>query len=280
MINIYSLSQGGEREDQDSQKSLFKDIETKLHQEKSKHSFNTLLTDRDLKILQFCSEMKFASLEALFEKFFALRIDGDPASSVSWTRKRLSQLEKASFLKGVYSFSERQRYYTGTMKAYFALKQVCTSQYLVRPTVGFDQRTFFHDKTVLLMRINFEKSHQCQNWISERQIRGAKELNDWFGAGYVPDGIVHSSNGVRSAFELEIAVKSKKRYSDKIKRYIKLLRNSNRSLIDLVHFVCARDSVLEILKTETRLYPDLFLIEPLSKYELLGKTNITNKKGN
>lgn len=230
------------------------------------------LFPRDLEIIRFVSEMKFAPLDMIFAKFFRRTVFGETAVSLAWTRRRLSQLERAGFIEGLYSFSERTRLYRGKMKGYYALKQVYPESELVKPIEGFDQRTFRHDLMVSEFRVWCEENLGIRSWYSEKLIKSASGMSAWFGSEYIPDGIYElSSTGERLAFELELSVKAKSRYQDKIRKYIQIMRDKEKSPIGRVHFVCEEESVIKRLELETRLYPELFIIEPLGKYPI-GKT--------
>ncbi len=86
---------------------------------------------------------------------------------------------------------------------------------------------------------------------------------------YIPDAIYVDPAGVRVAFELEIAVKAKSRYQEKIKKYVQLMRSSNpqQKVFDRVQFVCAKDAVAKFLIKETRIYGDLFQILTVDEFE-------------
>jgi len=255
--------------------------EVPIGAEKETKSRSIELTDRDFELMRFILEMKFASGELLFQRFFKVTLSKHESRSRAWSQRRLQQLEKSNLIRGAHSFSERVRYFTCTKNGYYAIRQVYPQDHHVRPCVELDQRSFYHDKTIVKLRLQLEESGLATSWISERILRaGAKDCGGLKGR-WVPDGIYETPLGQKVAFELEVSQKSREAYRTKIRSYANILKQSEDRLpFGKVHFVCARDSVLEILKTETRLYPDLFLIEPLSKYELLGKTNINNKKGN
>lgn len=228
--------------------------------EKRTSAKNIVLTERDFEILEFIMDMKFAGIEEVFEKFFKITMSNESAKSSEWARKRLCQLEKANFLKSVRSFSENTRYYVTTFKAYYALTQFNPEKFVSKPSGGFDQRTFLHDRGVLRARLHLESLRLVKLWLSDRKLKSSTELAGGLQVQYIPDAIYVTPVGVRVAFELEIAVKTKSRYQDKIKKYVQLMRSVNmqHKVFDRVQFVCAKDTVAKFLAKETRIYGELF----------------------
>lgn len=241
--------------------------------EKRTSAKNIVLTERDFEILEFIMDMKFAGIEEVFERFFKITMSNESAKSSEWARKRLCQLEKANFLKSVRSFSESTRYYVTTFKAYYALTQFNPEKFVSKPSGGFDQRTFLHDRGVLRARLHLESLRLVNLWLSDRKLKSSTELAGGLQVQYIPDAIYITPAGVRIAFELEIAVKAKGRYQDKIKKYVQIMRstNSQHKVFDRVHFVCAKETVAKFLIKETRIYGELF--------EVVTAENFFAKKG-
>ena len=111
--------------------------------------------------------MKFASIEDAFEKFIAVNLNKSPSVSSAWAKKRLSQLEKANFSKGVKSFSEATKYNLATKKCYTTLSRITSEEFISKPFLCLDQRTFFHDRAVLKIRNALEKKGWIAKWHSE-----------------------------------------------------------------------------------------------------------------
>ncbi|MGE0632250.1 MAG: hypothetical protein AB7O96_07570 [Pseudobdellovibrionaceae bacterium] len=79
-----------------------------------------------------------------------------------------------------------------------------------------------------------------------------------------PDGVYKSPSGKLIAFEYEIAQKSKRRYQDKIRRYVDCVRNTSdddRPKYDHIRIICEKKSVWNVLQKGTALYSDYFTIE-------------------
>lgn len=226
-----------------------------------------MLTERDLEILEFIIDMKFSSVQAVFKKFFQKTRSETEAKSQAWAQKRLFQLEKAKFLTAVYNFADRTKYYSGTFKSYYALKNLNPQLMLLKPTGSIDQRTFSHDKTVLDLRVLLEESGKSTLWISERKLKAQPELVQGLSPKYIPDGIYLTPSGEKIAFELEISTKAKERYREKVRRYVYLLRSSqSEKPFHRIQFVCATDIVRKHIERETKLYPQFFSVESLNQY--------------
>lgn len=229
---------------------------------------NVILTNRDFEILEFIMDMKFSGVDEVFEKFFKVTLSNEQAKSSLWAKKRLMQLEHSKFLKSVRPFSESMRCFTTTFKAYYALTQYNPEKFVSKPTGGFDQRTFQHDRGVLRARLFLESTGQANNWFSDRKLKSSTDFTGGLAVQYIPDAIYVNSKKTRVAFELEIAVKAKSRYQEKIKKYVQLMRSANpqHRIFDRVQFVCAKDTVTKFLLKETKIYGDLFQVTSIGDF--------------
>lgn len=234
---------------------------------KTTKSRAVILSDRDLTILEFLLDMKFASLKDIFERFFSVTLQGEPARSNEWAIRRLQQLEKAQLVKSVHSFSERRRYFIATLKAYRAVTDRKPMGFVSKPLQTIDLKTFLHDKMVLESRIILENQRAATCWVSDRKLRSSAELAGGLSKKYIPDGI-YTEDNIKTAIEIEIAVKSKVRYQDKIKKYVQLMRSQDvkHKTFDRVLFVCAKDNIFEFLSKETKIYGDLFEVNHFNDF--------------
>ncbi len=241
---------------------------------------NIILSERDYEVLAFILDMKFASVQEVYEKFFKnFDIDGNEFGFF-YAKKRLVHLEQCGFLKSTKEFFNSKRLFFGTMRSYIILSNLYPDKVLVRPQGSIDGRTIFHDYLLLGLRLQLESSKKITSWLSDRKLRCFPELAGGLTGGYVPDGIYTMPDGTNIAFELEIALKGKDKYREKVRKYICLL-NSSREVkpFSKVHFVYAKNIVGEHLNRETKLYPEHFTIEPLSNF-ISPKTNINlTRKG-
>lgn len=242
---------------------------------KTKKSRGIILSERDLSILLFLLDMKFASIKDIFEKFFSVTLEGEVAKSNVWTIGRLQQLEKAGLIKSVHSFSDRRKYFMATVKAYRVVSERMDLDLISKPLNTIDLNTFEHDKAVLESRIILENKRAATCWISDRQLRSSAELAGGLTAKYIPDGIYTNIENVRVAIEIEIAIKSRSRYQDKIKKYLQVMRSQNvkHKTFDRVLYICDRERTVEYLRKETKIYGDLFEIK--SYKDFFGKSRIS-----
>jgi hypothetical protein len=228
------------------------------------------IVERDLKVLDFILDMKFATASEVYEKFFArspyLPQVGHPTK---WTKRRLMQLTRSGFLKSTIGIGVQELVYFATFKAFYLLNSFSPSELRPKPTSSLDLRTFVHDRELLLLRMEYERRYGDVAWISDRRLKqGFGETLGIFGTD-VPDAVLKLPEVGLVALELEIATKSRVRYREKISRYVRLIRESRAKPngIKKVMYVCHRKPVFEILCDETRIYGGLFevcLVEPLS----------------
>ena len=79
----------------------------------------------------------------------------------------------------------------------------------------------------------------------------------------------NSVSGKLIAFEYEIAQKPKKRYQDKIRKYVNCIRQNNfesSPKFDHVHIVCEKVYVYKMLLNFTAIYKNYFTIEMSSDF--------------
>ncbi|MFV8250496.1 replication-relaxation family protein [Bdellovibrio bacteriovorus] len=234
--------------------------EVKEKKKKVRKGYSVILTPRDLEILEFILDMKFASIEDIFEKFFKVTLAGEEAKSNEWAVRRLQQLAKAGYLKGVHSFSERTKFYLATIKAYQEVSRNKPEEEVLKPSRVIDHRTFDHDRLVLEARIMLENKRAASCWVSDKKLRSSTELSGGLTLSNVPDGIYKSENGQKVAFEIELSKKSPKEIISKIKRYVSMMRSENSKVrvFDRVVYVCAKKYSYDLLVRETKIYGDLF----------------------
>lgn len=234
----------------------------KPKKEKYKKSGSVLLSERDYLIIEYVLDMKFATVQDIFEKFFKITLSQEPAKSDEWAIRRLQQLTKAGYLTSVHSFSERRKYYLGTQKGYSIIDKVKPEADVSKPCKGIDHHTFNHDKKVIEARIILENQRAATSWISDKKLRSNKELAGGLLLSNVPDGLFRTPEGKRIALEIEATTKTKAIYQAKIKKYVSMMRSkdSKVNVFDKVLYVIAKPWVLDFLTKETKIYGDLFEI--------------------
>lgn len=231
---------------------------------KKQNDYRVVLSHRDLEVLEFIIDMKFASLAEVFEKFFShVGSDQTVTSSTEWARKRLRQLEAAGLLGADYGIGLRERVYFATQKGYYAVNSISPEKMLVKPTGSLDLRTFVHDRELLLVRLEYERKYENLVWISDRKLRQGQGPKLGFSARYVPDALVEIPGLGNVALEIEIAIKSKARYRGKIQSYVRTIRESRNRTDGLqkVIFRCLKKACFEAIKSECAIYQEMFEVE-------------------
>jgi hypothetical protein len=75
---------------------------------------NIILSERDYEILSFIFEMKFASLDQVYQKFFKSFGPAGEEFGFYYGKKRLVQLEQCGFLKSTKEFFNSKRLFWPT----------------------------------------------------------------------------------------------------------------------------------------------------------------------
>lgn len=239
--------------------------ETKTTSSKNKpleFNENVFLTARDLAIISYVSEMKFASLQDLHFKFFKTLKNGNESNSMWWARERLSTLEKDGFIERKYAFDERVSYYLGTMKGYKTLQLRRPEGLAVRPVDKINHNTFNHDKLVIEIRNKMEAMGEVKQWYSDRMLFCFPELNSHVDKWNQPDGIYINQNDEGVALEVEISRKTNEHYREKIKKYISIIRkqDSPSGSIKKVLYVTANTSTHNAIQADIKLFQQYFTI--------------------
>jgi hypothetical protein len=94
----------------------------------------------------------------------------------------------------------------------------------VRPLTEIDVRTFEHDRRIVEARLALERLGRAVNWAPERRLKSELALNMGLPRQYQPDAIYWNKLQEPMAFELEVSVKGKDRYADKIRKYVDVIR--------------------------------------------------------
>ena len=254
----------------------FKIENIKNTNQKQNLKYNLILTERDLEIIKFICEMKFSSIDEIYFKFFKTLKNGSESKSKWWARERLTDLVKSNYLTKLYSFSGRKAYYLGSVKGYLKTLKCCPSDFLVKPLMKIDHATFEHDKLVLQIRLQYEASQKITRWVSDRKLQSIQGIHSILGEGNTPDGIYTTAENEKIAFELELSVKAKARYEQKIRKYISIIRDhkDNIEAFKKVHFIVASDVAYKYLVQYSKLYKDFFVIEKINISDLKSEVLI------
>ncbi len=238
-----------------------------------KKNINIQLTERDLEILSFCLEMKFADLATLHQKFFSNLKSGEPSKSYWWARERLALLKQHGFLETKRVAFTGVSFYLATEFAHRALASRLHERNFVQPITEIDIRTFEHDLRVLAARVALERLGRAARWVSERQLKADRTLTAGLERAYMPDGIYWNKRNEMMAFELELASKTQDRYADKISKYVDVIRQNetSRSGFMGVLFVVVHEPVFQRLSELTNRYEGRFRVEKYN--ELITTSN-------
>jgi hypothetical protein len=217
------------------------------------------LTERDLEILGFLLEMKFATVKDLQQKFFRKRKDGNQSTSEWYTRERMGLLYKHGLVNSVRFRFTDYKYFVATKSAFNILEgHLKTDGCYTKPLRKVDIRTFEHDSLVMKLRLKLEETEEIRHWQSERSLK--RQLfaeNQNLIRDYIPDGIYENQHGERVAFELELTMKSKEKYRQKVAKYHRIVarRDPNPPLsFERVRFICSSPGILEALQRESKIY--------------------------
>lgn len=183
------------------------------------------LTERDLEILGFLLDQKFASLEQVYFRFFDIRKSAAEAlpKGLHVTRQRLQILRRAGLVSTAKVFSEAKSLYLLTASGFQVFQSKKPQDAFAKPMLTVDFRNYEHDTKVNDCRIALERTGRVMKWISERRVRiqGFESQYSWseLPKEIVPDGIFISSKGERIAFEIEASHREKRRFVAKREAY-------------------------------------------------------------
>ena len=215
--------------------------------------FHFRLTERDLNLLEFLLDQKFASLEQIYFRFFDVRQLSTELlpNNLFVTRQRLQVLRKADLIKTEKVFSEAKSLYLLTYLGYQILQSKRPEAAYATPTKSMDFRSYEHDTRVNDCRIAIEKTGKVMAWLSERKIRmkgfTSEFAYDKLPKEIVPDGIFVSSKGERIAFEIECTHRQKRRFEEKKRAYLSVM-GGREALIQRVFWVGFNERIFEDLK--------------------------------
>lgn len=238
---------------------------------KRKHSYklDLHLTDRDFLIFRFLLDMKFASKEAIAEKFFWPKSQKPDEKTLFKTRDRLYKLQLHKWILPIQFPGSAKNYFQATWKAYYEVLKTNPQDSLPKPLGTPDYKCFEHDKLVLESRLLLERIHGIKAWVSDKSLRVALgSLKSQSSDFNIPDGIYLTSDNQKVAFEFERVQKSKTDYREKIRNLVRTIRLPSKAFLDFekIHFVCQTNAIFEFLKKETEIYGDLFQIQRSSEF--------------
>ncbi|MDZ4660046.1 MAG: hypothetical protein SGJ18_00360 [Pseudomonadota bacterium] len=246
----------------------FEEISEVKRKLKEKEQKRIVLSQRDFDVLNFILEMKFASVDEVYRKFFKTIDSQGKEMGFHYAKKRLVQLAGSDFLKSTKAFSESKRLFFATRRALSALREIYPGHEFARPSGSIDSRTIVHDYLLLKLRLVLEEKGEVVHWLSDRTIKVQTGILSHLGEAYSPDAVITHRDGSKTALEFEIAVKAKSRYQEKIKRYVAWIREHRQdpSAFTRVHYVVMSPTTQRHLEHFSGIYSDLFKIELADGY--------------
>ena len=238
-------------------KITLKEIRKSFRKALSTQTFETLLQERDYAIMRFILEQKFASLEAIYFRFFDVRKHlKDPLPKNFWTtRQRLSKLRKYALLRTEKVLSSGKAHFLLTPLGYKVVKDYLDESVVIKPAKSIDFSLYEHDVRVSMLRAFLERKGKANRWHSEKWLKGnvfyVKKYGHKFSKDLRPDAIFINSKGERIALELEMSRKGSRRLEEKIRLYDELLKpyqglslsSSRPKILDKVWVVVTTPSV-------------------------------------
>ena len=228
-------------------------IEVKKRVREKKSTVGFRLTDRDYDIFGFLLDQKFASLEALYFRFFDARQSptAELPDHLRVARQRLGILKRAGLVTDERVYSDPKSLMLLTEAGHHVFKMRRDEDAYALPVASVDFRNYEHDQAVNYCRVAIERMGKSMRWYSERRLRmqGFKVpgVDVRLPKGIVPDAIFISSKGERVAFELEYTHRKKSRYQAKVSEYQSVMGGS-QPLIHRVLFVGGNERVYRDLK--------------------------------
>lgn len=229
-----------------------------------------LIQKRDIDILKFCLEMKFADIESLNQLFF----DAEKKDMFG-ARKRVHKLELSGYLK---SFALLQgtskKFYLTTAKGCREVLKFATNKYTLNPVSKLSIVTFEHDYGVLRARLLLEKQNRAYEWEAERLLKNSS----FFASGkirreFMPDAIFKNKQGITCAFEYENKPKTTEQLNQKVLR-LKSLMDEDSPVFSAGIFVTSTESLKNKVLKITSAFPNRFVV--ISFNELLEPKNGIN----
>lgn len=235
---------------------------------KKKIQGRTKITNRDLEVMRFCLEMRFATIEQIHQQFFNKSHTGEPSNCDRWTKDRLFKLRQLDYLKLQKNFTTGQNLILPTMKSYILVRNLLYFEDLPKPIQYVDFRQFEHDRLLTDCRMHLENTQQITRWISERCLQVRTDLVQAFGSETLADGLCINSAGSAWFIELDLSLKTKDRIKKKVRRYVHLLRSEKAIFpgLESVLFVCGKTSIFNAIEREAKIYGSLFKVQMLNDF--------------
>jgi hypothetical protein len=238
--------------------------------------FGIQIQKRDLEILRFCLEMKFADIESLNEVYFDAQ-----SHDMFAARKRIQKLESVGLLRSVSLLSgTAKKFYLTTPKGYRELvKGVTSHEVIPNPISKLSVVTFEHDLGVLKCRLALEKQKRASFWRSERLLKSqAEAFTGRLQRDFMPDALFTSKQGKVCAFEFENKPKTESKLREKIFR-LQALMTGPSPVFEACLFVASSENLKKKIKSITDSVPNKFVVQSFGELQVKreGEENVSQK---
>ncbi len=180
-----------------------------------------LIEKRNLDIIKFLLEQKYATHEQIQTKFFGFAREKQKAYFESALRKLLA-LEYISIKERA---DEKVPLIMATAKGHEFLKERAYGKQIPKLTTKIFEPEVRHDLILNDLRVQMENQKLVTKWFSEQSLEceGSllKDMKD------LPDALILSPSKKGSFLELEISMKGGPRYAARIEEYKKVLEMSH-----------------------------------------------------
>ncbi|HPI40953.1 MAG TPA: replication-relaxation family protein [Pseudobdellovibrionaceae bacterium] len=236
----------------------------------SKNNERIVLTNRDINVLYFIFQMRFATSHQIMMSCFRKRRDGLERSSDFYIKRRLSKLVDLKLLKTDRAPKGDLKFIYSTTKLALKIIEGRGFTVLVNKSPETKIQNFDHDSHVTNCRISLEKASRAKDWVPEFQIQSLFNAFEKLPAKYIPDALFTNRLGELTAFEMEISRKAKHRYQDKIDKYVELVRSHFDDTLKFkrVLYITKSMEVHKLLTDMTKIHSDIFKVET---YDSLGE---------
>ena len=201
-----------------------KQIVESFVESRQKKTSQLQLQKRDLEIMRFILEQKFASLEMIYECHFRDRSAANETPKNYWTvRQRLAKLRKNGLLKTKKVPAESKGLFLITRLGLVTLEAETGKSYRIRESKRIDFSLYDHDSKLGMLRALLTARGKCRRWWSEKILRAEPipvvDRGRRFDKELIPDAVFINSKGERIALELEVSRKGPAKIRDKVYRY-------------------------------------------------------------
>lgn len=199
------------------------------------------ITDLDLAVLVFISDMKFASAEMVRELFFTEKGSRYP-------KKRLKDYQDEGLVSSIMEWGGRGLCYfiTDSGTKFLQRKGV---DVVPHGLSGIDLKNYEHDKVLSNIRIKLELMGKVTDWFSERRIRNQERyLFISKSKKIIPDAYCVNSSDEELIVEFENSRKSNDRIKGLLKSYQLFFASSKDGFSKVVFFFASGSLLLSYKK--------------------------------